>query len=195
GGYVVGAANTEQVKSGVRLADVIDSAEACEDLVGLERNHAAQCDQLVADALQDGDCLGVGVGTPALGNPDRLEADLAGVAAFPELVGHLEGDFLATGPFGRAFVVRMHGGVVLEDDMVDRDPIIETAAFVEVDHLVDGVRRVLLAHIGEGTAVAHNAQWLVSVVEAEEPPRALAVKPVALSAGVLARLAGETVDD
>lgn len=80
--------------------------------------------------------------------------------------------------------------------MVYGDAVVESAAVIEVDDFVDTVGRVLLSDVGERSTVAHDLQWCVAAVEAEEASGALAVKAVALRGCVLAgSSAGLAVDD
>ena len=55
-------------------ADLINLPQALEDLVGLERNHSAQRDALIADPLECRPRPWRTTGTPTLGDADGLEA-------------------------------------------------------------------------------------------------------------------------
>ena len=66
--------------------------------------------------------------------------------------------------------------------MIDGDAVVEAALLVEVDNILDRVRRCLLAHVIECAAVTQTGEpRAFALVEAEEPADAKSVKTMPLT--------------
>src|SRR5262249_24506499 len=65
--------HAKEVEAGLGGADRLRLLQAAAELGGCSGDHAAQGDVAVAEFLEFLDRVGVGRGTPALGDPDRRE--------------------------------------------------------------------------------------------------------------------------
>src|SRR4051794_21894806 len=82
-----------------------------------------------------------------------------------------------------------------QDHVVEGEAGIEAASLVEVDHLVDGVRRRVFANVGERPAVTHRLDARPGgIVEPKELARPHAVQALALLGAVAAGAAFYPVD-
>ena len=114
-----------------------------------------------------------------------------------ELLGKVDRQLSTLRPFGREQVVaERRVQFEAENHMVERDPGIDADPDVEVDHLIDRVRRRGLADVLERTAVADRVERRSDgCVETEELADPLSIEPLALLGAVLAGAALDTVDD
>ena len=133
----------------------------------------------------------VGGRAPSLRHAQRLEARVCRTMLAEELCRQLERQLLAVPPLLRGLPERTDdvGGVgdETEDYVVDRDAVVEFALLIEVDHLLDRVRRRLLAHIVEGPAIAERRERrAIAFVEAEEATNPETAETVTLCKRVLA---------
>src|SRR5262249_34564417 len=132
------AAYAQQVQLSAGFADCIDRLQAGEDLVGFQRDHAADRDPRIADLLEFADSHGVRGRTPALRPSNWLELPPAAAASGQELAGELQCQVLPGHPVAdvRVAGVPIGFGVVAEYHVIDRDAEVEAALFVKVDDLI-----------------------------------------------------------
>src|SRR5262249_1995763 len=146
-----------------------------------------------ADDLQRTDGGRVGGGAPPLGNADWFEAHPADPTAGAELGSQVEGELLPLPPVRQPRVAGVVVGLrcVAEDDVVHRDAQVETTLVVEVNDLIRGVRRSVLAVVAECTAVTEGCYpWSRCTIEAEELADADTVEAMPLRDRILAGRAG-----
>src|SRR6185437_14622143 len=190
-----GTGHTQQVKACLDVAHFIDRLQALDDLEGLERHHPSERDSPVAEVLQACHRVAVGAGAPPVRYTYRLKLAAACTPALKERLGELHVQGLAFDPRLLGAAVGVCLGAVAEDDVVNRDPLIKAAAFVEVDDVIGCEWRRGLGGVGEGAAVAHAFQRSAGAAfETEELAHSEAVEAVALG-GRVAAGAADAVDD
>ena len=197
GADVFAPTHPEQVEPDARHPDRRDGGQDFDDLGALEWNHPAESDGFVPETLQFPNAVGVGRGAPSLRRPDGFERAPPGGVPVEEFGGEGEGDRLPRPPLFGHRVHPREGPVefrgVPQDDVVDRDAVVETAGSVEVDYLVHRHRRHAIADVREGPAIAHRHER--PVAEPEELPRADPEQPVALGESVPAALPSPPLDN
>ena len=179
------------------LEHACDLLERRNDVGRLEGHHATKGDALVAHRLEPLDRIGVARRTPSVCSCKRFEA-AAPLAVSPEkLVRVRNRDLAPTLPFGNRVVGnRCAFANETEHDVIRCDARVEPTPLVEVDHLIDAVRRLFLGEVGERTAVAERKHLLVAAVESEEALDTLSIEARAAGRGVVAGCTGPPpIDD
>jgi len=120
---VLGARDAQQVHLRARVPDRINGREAHADFRGLEGHHATEGDVVVAHLLELLHGGGIGLGTPALSDTEGLEGMASSLVLAEELVGEVQGDFLAPAErFRHGGLANARGvqlGKEIEDDVVE----------------------------------------------------------------------------
>src|SRR5688572_19790953 len=153
----------------------MNRSKRCENLGCLQGYKPADRDVPVANLLESRDGRCVGPCAPALSHAKRLQAQLPRSATRPELRGQLQSNVLTFTKIRRNTLrwQCVQSRLKIEDDVVDGNSKIEIARRVELQDLVDAVRRYLLPNIGECATVAQRGKTTpVRSVQAKELSRA-----------------------
>src|SRR4051812_4137410 len=140
-----------------RDANLRDRSQHRDDLLSLLGRHASDGNARVPEVLEARDRRRVATRTPPLCDPDGLEGATPLSMPVEKLSREVDREIATSRPLWlHAVAIQTSVEVESQDDVVERDAGVKAAVLVEVDHVIDGIRRHILADIREGAAVPHR---------------------------------------